>query len=215
MSHLNKKEIKKKLPNIYKKLKEKGYDLTKDNVPITPAAHYQCGGITTDLNGKTSVKNLFAVGEVARTGVHGANRLASNSLLEAVVWGKRAGMFIVSSPPPFGDRLRRGTSASGLIQGGDFSLNSLLRENDKQILNKIKNDIQKTMWEKVGIVRRKNELLEALKQFRSFKNKIEKIRIERGISHKLLEVINLLDVAILITKAALNRSKSLGAHYLT
>ncbi|EKE13869.1 MAG: hypothetical protein ACD_12C00775G0001, partial [uncultured bacterium] len=93
MAHLDKKEIIKKLPNIYKRLKTYGYDLTTDRIPITPAAHYQCGGVVTDLNGKTSVKNLFAVGEVARTGVHGANRLASNSLLEAVVFGKRVGQY--------------------------------------------------------------------------------------------------------------------------
>lgn len=203
MAHLNKKEIIKKLPNIYKKLKTFGYDLTKDRVPITPAAHYQCGGVETNLEGKTSIKNLFAVGEVAATGVHGANRLASNSLLEAVVFGKRIGKFILSSPR------RRRSSA--------FCLDSLLRGNDKQTLNreikKIKTDIQKTMWEKVGIVRNKKELEEAIEHLKKLDKHLNKIK-EQGISYQLQETINLAETSILITKSALNRPKSLGAHYM-
>ena len=209
MAHLNKKEIIKKLPNIYKRLKTYGYDLTHDRVPVTPAAHYQCGGVETDLDGKTSIKNLFAVGEVANTGVHGANRLASNSLLEAVVFGRRIGSYIVSSPR------RRGSSAFGLIQKSNYSLDSLLRGNDKQILNKIKINIKKTMWEKVGIVRRKSELSKALKIFKSYKKQLEKIKKGNKVSFELVEVSNLVEVALQITQAALNRPKSLGAHCIT
>ncbi|MFA6016776.1 MAG: L-aspartate oxidase [Patescibacteria group bacterium] len=212
MAHLDKKEIIKKLPNIYKRLKTYGYDLTKDSVPITPAAHYQCGGVITDLDGRTSIKNLFAVGEVAATGVHGANRLASNSLLEGVVFGRRIGKFITSSPR------RRGSSAFGLIQRGNYSLDSLLRGNDRQItkqtLSNIKTEIKQTMWEKVGIVRKKNELLEAQKSLKNIKNQLKKIENENGISRELLEAKNLTEVATAITKAALSRSKSLGAHFL-
>ncbi len=208
MAHLDKKEIIKKLPNIYKKLKTYGYYLTHDRIPVTPAAHYQCGGIITDLNGKTSIKNLYAVGEVAATGVHGANRLASNSLLEGVVYGKRIGKFIVSSPR------RRGSSVSNLIQRSNFSLDSLLRGNDSKTLNKIKTNIQKLMWEKVGIVRTKKELSGALKTFKSYKKQLEKIKKKRGISYELIEVLNLSEVALAITQYALNRPKSLGAHYL-
>lgn len=211
MAHLDKKEIKRKLPNIYKKLLTHGYYLTHDRIPVTPAAHYQCGGVVTDLDGKTSVKNLFAVGEVARTGVHGANRLASNSLLEGVVYGRRIGSYIVSSPPPFGDRLRRGSSASGLID-------SLLQVNDKQItkqtLSKIKTNIQKTMWEKVGIIRKKKELEAALKRLKELREQLNKIKEDSGISRQLFETINLAEISILITKSALNRRKSLGAHYI-
>ncbi|MEK7177975.1 MAG: L-aspartate oxidase [Patescibacteria group bacterium] len=208
MAHLNKKEIIKKLPNIYKRLKTYGYDLTHDRVPVTPAAHYQCGGVETDLDGKTSIKNLFAVGEVANTGVHGANRLASNSLLEAVVFGRRIGSYIVSSPR------RRGSSAFGLIQKSNYSLDPLLQGDDKQILNKIKINIKKTMWEKVGIVRRKSELSKALKIFKSYKKQLEKIKKGNKVSFELVEVSNLVEVALQITQAALNRPKSLGAHYI-
>jgi len=206
MAHLDKKEIIRKLPNIYKKLKTYGYDLTKDNVPITPAAHYQCGGVVADLNGRTSVKNLFAVGEVARTGVHGANRLASNSLLEGVVWGRRVG-----------NNIKKIRNSKFEILNKKFKYSKILiklNKNNKKILNKIKSDIQKIMWEKVGIVRHKSEMLEALEQLENYLKQIEVIKKQQGISRELLEVINLLDIAILITKSALNRPKSLGAHYL-
>ena len=206
MAHLDKKEIIRKLPNIYKKLKTYGFDLTKDNVPITPAAHYQCGGVVADLNGRTSVKKLFAVGEVARTGVHGANRLASNSLLEAVVWGRRVG-----------NNIKKIRNSKFEILNKKFKYSKILiklNKNNKKILNKIKSDIQKTMWEKVGIVRHKSEMLDALEQLENYLKQIEVIKKQQGISRELLEVINLLDIAILITKSALNRPKSLGAHYL-
>ncbi len=221
MAHLDKGEIIKKLPNIYKRLKTHGYDLTRDRVPITPAAHYQCGGITTDLNGRTSIKNLFAVGEVAATGVHGANRLASNSLLEAVVFGKRVGKFIVSSPR------RRGSSCmDSLLRGNDKTLH--FNQKEKNIIKKTKKDLKKMMWEKVGIVRRKREMLEALKYFENQKNQLNKINLLRKLKtneiitikgdiktlKKLLELISLLEVASIITKAALSRPKSLGAHYI-
>ena len=219
MAHLDKKEIKRKLPNIYKKLLTYGYYLTHDRIPVTPAAHYQCGGVVTDLNGRTSVNNLFAVGEVARTGVHGANRLASNSLLEGVVFGRIIGYYINKNYSNESSPRRRGSSASELIQKSDFSLDSLLRGNDKQKLkkefNKIKTKIKKTMWEKVGIVRRKNELLEALKTFKSIKKQLEEIKEKSGISRELLEAANLTEVALQITQAAMNRPKSLGAHFIS
>ena len=206
MAHLDKKEIKRKLPNIYKKLLTHGYYLTHDRIPVTPAAHYQCGGVVTDLDGKTSVKNLFAVGEVARTGVHGANRLASNSLLEGVVWGRRAG-----------NNIKKIRNSKFEILNKKFKYSKILiklNKNNKKILNKIKSDIQKTMWEKVGIVRRKNEMLEALKIFKNYKIQLGKIKAKDGVSLQLIEASNLTEVALAITQAALNRPKSLGAHYL-
>jgi len=206
MAHLNKKEIIKKLPNIYKRLKTYGYDLTKDNVPVTPAAHYQCGGAVTDLNGRTSVKNLFAVGEVARTGVHGANRLASNSLLEAVVFGKRVGNYVRNNYKK--TPLRQGFAGQGKV-----NITSGLK--DRNIINEIKISIKKAMWEKVGIVRKKNELSSALKIFKSYKKQLKVIKEKNGISRELLEVNNLTEVALVITQAALDRPKNLGAHYLT
>jgi len=218
MAHLDKKETIKKLPNIYKRLKTYGYDLTKDRIPIMPAAHYQCGGVTTDLNGKTSVRNLFAVGEVAATGVHGANRLASNSLLEAVVFGKKAGEYIKKN------QKSKIKSQKLQFKSQNFKFN----QEESNIIGKIKTDIKKIMWEKVGIVRTKKELISALNYFEKMKKEVEKIKIFNNLKideiikikgdnkalKNLFEVTNLVEVAIVITKAALNRPKSLGAHFI-
>ena len=223
MAHLNKKEIIKKLPNIYKRLKSYGYDLTKDRIPITPAAHYQCGGIVTDLYGRTSVKNLFAVGEVANTGVHGANRLASNSLLEAVVFGKQVGKYIKKNQK---SKVKSQKYNSKLKS---IEIKKFFSQKNIDILNKIKIEIKKIMWEKVGIMRTKKKLLEALSHFENLKKRINKFNIINKLKvnetleikgdsktlRKLFEIANLIEVATVITKAALARSKSLGAHYLT
>ncbi len=225
MVHIDEKQIIKKLPNIYKRLKTYGYDLTHDRVPITPAAHYQCGGVTTDLQGKTSIKNLFAVGEVARTGVHGANRLASNSLLEAVVFGKIVGKFIKKNYSVI--PAKAGIQTKITYLKCNYRLDPALRRDDK-LLNKIETDIKKIMWEKVGIVRRKNELKKALIYFNNFKKQVNEINIIKHLKineiikvkgdvvslKKLLEIINLIELALVITKAALDRPKSLGTHYI-
>lgn len=205
MAHLDKKDIIKKLPNIYKKLKEQGYDLTKDRVPITPAAHYQCGGITTDLDGRSSIKDLFAVGEVAATGVHGANRLASNSLLEAVVFGKRIGEYIKKY------QISKIKDRSGKLKIKNIKLN--FSQKEKKQITIIKNMVKKVMWENVGIIRKRRELLDALKIFKEYKKQLEELKI-RKISFELIEISNLTEVATVITEAALNRPKSLGAHYI-
>jgi L-aspartate oxidase len=207
MAHLDKEDIVKKLPNIYKMLKKHGYDLTRDMVPITPAAHYQCGGITTDLNGKTSIKNLYAVGEVARTGVHGGNRLASNSLLEGVVFGKQVG-----------EHIKKYQISKIKYQNDKLKIKNIktnLDNNEKKQITIIRNEVRKIMWEKVGIVRRKNDLQKALKIFESYKKQLNEAKKKWGISTNLIEVINLTEVALVITRAALKRSKSLGAHFLT
>ncbi len=236
MAHLDKKQTIKKFPNIYKRLKLYGFDLTRDRIPVTPAAHYQCGGVITDLNGKTSVKNLFAVGEVANTGVHGANRLASNSLLEAVVFGKQVGKYIkknqklkvksqsfdVAQDDP--ERSRMGQK----IELKNKKIEIIFNQKDKDLLNKIETDLKKVMWEKVGIVRRESELISALNYFVKMKkiveeiNKINNLKINEVVKikgdsttlRKLFEVINLIEVGITIIEAALSRPKSLGVHYI-
>ena len=220
MAHLDEKQVIKKFPNIYKKLKNYGFDLTKDRIPVTLAAHYQCGGVTTDLQGRTSIKNLFAVGEVAATGVHGANRLASNSLLEAVVFGKQAGKYIRKY------QISNIKYQNKKIKNREIKI--IFSQKNIKLLNKIETDLKKIMWEKVGIIRRKNELLEALNYFESFKKRINKINFVKNLKtnqvikiagdsialRNFFEVNNLVEVGIAITKAALSRPKSLGAHYI-
>lgn len=171
-----------RFPLIWKEVKKAGFNLAKDLIPIFPVAHYACGGVITNLRGETSVKNLFAVGEVADTGIHGANRLASNSLAEAVVFGLAVGKAskVVAAKP-----------AGVKIPKYIFDL----REDEK-----ILPTVRKLMWEKVGIVRNQKDLLAAQKTLQKLK--------PRSFTSK-----NAVTVGKLVAEAALQRKKSLGAHF--
>ena len=186
---IGKKEFTRSFPSIYKKLLAEGIDPQKKPIPVTPVAHYSCGGIATDLKGRTNINGLYAFGEVACTGLHGANRLASNSLLEALVLTET-----IPSPGKFSDYPKFKTSES---------------KPQKQSIQ-IRKRIQKNMWEKVGIIRSHNGLKNALKQLLSMQKKLPSpTDYESTITN------NILTAALLITKAALKRQKSLGCHYLT
>ncbi|MFC1811038.1 L-aspartate oxidase [Patescibacteria group bacterium] len=190
ISHKNPKEIQKRFPHIYKELKKRGYDLSREQIPVSPAAHYSCGGVKVNLKGETSVQNLYAFGEVACTGVHGANRLASNSLLEAVVFSE-----IISEN--IKKRLQKNPSK--------FPKPRFAQTSNHQSL---KQKIKKIMWEKVGIVRNKSDLDDAL-------YKLEQIQFAPSKNIAALETKNLLESAILITKAAIKRKKSIGCHFIS
>lgn len=193
LRHLDGEKIKQRFSHIYSKLKVFGLDLTKDNIPVAPAAHYTIGGIKTDLHGQTNVENLFAAGEVASTGVMGANRIASNSLLECLVFGKRTGI------------------AAGKIQpkkdiNFDSTIYKLDTENEMIFLDR-KNKIAKIMNSYVGIVRSKKGLVYAI-------NEIQKIRdefTECAIDYNLCKIKNNADVCLLIARAALEREESRGS----
>lgn len=198
ITHEKPDQIKTRFPQIYQKLLSYGLDLTKDLIPISPAAHYACGGIKVNLKGKTGIRNLYAFGEVTCTGVHGANRLASNSLLEALVFStqileKAQKKIHPLSPPRF--------SKPPLIPSTPV-LN--------QKLNLIKKTLREIMWQKVGIVRNQRNLKDALAQLK----KIEKTLPQKGINEKINEVRNMLIAAKLVTEAAFKRKKNLGGHYL-
>ncbi|NQU54466.1 MAG: L-aspartate oxidase [Bacteroidetes bacterium] len=194
LRHLDSSKIKQRFSHIYSKLKEFGLDLTKDNIPVAPAAHYTVGGIKTDLHGHTSVENLFAAGEVASTGVMGANRIASNSLLECLVFGKRTGI------------------AAGNIRPKakidfDDTIFKLDTENEMTFLEK-KNQIALIMSNFVGIVRNKKGLVYAI-------NEIQKIRDEfTNCTNKynLCKINNNAEICLLIARAALEREESRGGH---
>jgi L-aspartate oxidase len=184
------KWFKKRFPNITKTFSDLGYDLPKDKVEISPAFHYANGGITCDLHGRVpGIKGLYVVGEAARTGVHGANRLASNSLLEGAVFAKRAANAIIND-----------NNCLEKYPNFDKDYDTLLHEkNDK----KYKHKLRDIMWRDVGIVRTKKGLLEA-KNF-IYDTKSKKIG-------RLLELR--LNTAASIVMAALNREESLGSHYI-
>jgi L-aspartate oxidase len=194
--HKSKSFIVHRFPNIYKELLKRGFDITSDPIPITPAAHFLCGGIITNLQGKTSVENLFEYGEVARTGVHGANRLASNSLLEGIVFSSQIANCIGNIP----DRIRN-------------SPTKRYRYADKKPLSikSYRHTIQKIMWKYVGIQRSQKGLLSAIEIFQHMKKEIQKIT---EIHEEILEVKNMIETACLIASFAYRRKKSLGTHYV-
>ncbi len=191
-----------KFPNIYEECKKEGIDITKDKIPVVPAAHYLCGGIKTDTFGKTSIKRLYAAGECASTGVHGANRLASNSLLEALVFSDRAARDAVSlgkKERPFSYKKFRKIVEEPLSE--DVRLVSL------------KEEIKRVMWNYVGIIRTNDRLTWALKKFNLILEEIDELWKEKTISQKIVELKNLARLAYLITKSASLRKESRGAHY--
>lgn len=192
--HKNKKEIETRFPQIYKKLKSYDLDMAHDLIPISPAAHYLCGGIRVNLRGETGIKNLYAFGEVTGTGVHGANRLASNSLLEALV---------------FSDRILRATKSrrSQRVSFPKLAWKVLMAREEK-FCTAIRKTLQKTMWECVGIVRDKKLLKQTLHTLASLEKQTPK-----KAHQEALELNNMISAATLITKAALARRKSLGCHF--
>lgn len=196
ISHKNSAFIKKRFPKIYSTLKKKyGLDLTRDKIPVTPAAHYLCGGIKTNLNGETNIKNLFAIGETACTGVHGANRLASNSLLEAMVFSEYAT-----------EKIKKTRSEIKTIKIKTPRLIEAC-ESCKKIAAKIKS----LMWENVGILREKSRLRKTLAELRH----LEKLLPHNITNIEIAETKNMLLVARLITASAIKRHKSIGCHFIS
>lgn len=197
LTHLDGDFVKRRFPRIYTTCLQYDIDITKYPIPVSPAAHYLMGGVKTDLHGATSIPGLYAAGEVACTGVHGANRLASNSLLEGLVYGYRAGC-----------------KASGHA-GEAFTLKRLgvpVRigaEPEYVNIEEIRTAIRRVMWEKVGIIRCDVSLREASTEL----DRHCEILGKDFISRRGLELKNILTVASLITRAAIDRKGSVGAHY--
>jgi L-aspartate oxidase len=202
MTHLNADYIVSRFPRIQRTCAELGIDITREPIPVSPAAHYIMGGVRTDLWGATSVPGLFAAGEAACTGVHGANRLASNSLLEGLVFGERAGLaaaryarkLIRPDARTLRAPRRRGTSGDSATDAGE-----------------IRSALQRLLWEKVGIVRNGKDLLIALRKLQEW----ERLMKGHGPDRDLFELKNMITTAMLITRSALTREGSVGAHYRT
>jgi len=205
----------KRFPNISRELQKRGFDLTSQPIPVTPAAHFMCGGITTDIYGRTTIKNLFAYGEVAATGVHGANRLASNSLLEGMVFSNQIQYCIEELPEKFHVIARSETTRPHKVDSpivGKQSQTRLPRfdRNDEKV-TEITSQIRELMWQYVGIVRTPQGLTTARKKLLTLQQELEKIK---GTNSSFIELTNMLAVGLLITAAAQKRQQSLGTHYL-
>jgi L-aspartate oxidase len=194
LKHLDAEKIKTRFSTIYHTVAEFGYDLTHDLIPIAPAAHYMVGGIKTDLNGETNISGLFACGEVASTGVMGANRLASNSLLECLVFGKRVA----------DQAARKHPSLHPLPKICPVSIDT---KNEARYLE-IKNTIAYLMSKKAGIVRSQETLLQALEMLKKIKEELP----EKITEYNLLKIKHIADICQLICKGALIREESRGGH---
>ncbi|MDT8067899.1 MAG: L-aspartate oxidase, partial [Terriglobia bacterium] len=200
LTHLNSERVKKRFPRIYSTCMQYNIDITEELIPVRPAAHYAMGGVKTDLNGRTNLPGLYAAGEVACTGVHGANRLASNSLLEGLVYGARAAQAVASE---CGAALSNGPTKNAQTIA-PARANSKPSPEAEQVVAQI----QQLMWQNVGIVREGKKLRETVPL-------LEDIRaaLPSGSCRRCSEVRNIADTALLIARSALARMESRGAHY--
>ncbi|GHB65826.1 L-aspartate oxidase [Psychrosphaera saromensis] len=190
-------------PTIYARCLKVGLDITKEQIPIVPAAHYTCGGVITDLTGKTNKDNLFAIGEVAYTGLHGANRMASNSLLECIVFAHGAAQSILST-------LASSPQPPAIPLWDDSEVTTL---EEDVIISHTWHELRLIMWDYVGIVRSDRRLHKALKRIDLIKSEVNEFYETFKVSNNLLELRNLVLVAELIVRSALERKESRGLHY--
>lgn len=195
VTHLSKEFLLKRFPTIYQHCLDNGIDISKEYIPVSPVEHFLCGGITVDVNGHTSMENLYAVGECAYTGVHGANRLASNSLLESIVFGNRVAEDI------------NHIQNFGKI---DVILPDLVFTHKKFNFKDIRVEIREVMTKYVFIVRTEENLLLAKKLLTKHYNNLKKIQI---FSRYYYETINMVTVALLVIDQALARKESVGCHF--
>lgn len=196
--HLPQGLMQQHFPLIYAKCRSIGIDPAGELIPVVPAAHYQCGGVVTDTCGRTSVAGLYAAGEVACTGVHGANRLASNSLLEGLIMARSAAAHVLASCKHQVIFRHAAGRAPGLQTAGPETA-------------AIRQQLRQLMWEKAGIVRSPQHLLQAQRQVQAFRRQLPSV----APSVEAYELHNMLTVAGLILSACLARKESIGGHYLT
>lgn len=190
-------------PMIYEKLLSLGIDLTKEAIPIVPAAHYTCGGVMVDQHGRTDLDGLYAIGEVSYTGLHGANRMASNSLLECLVYGWSAAEDILL-------RLPTAKLAPHLPNWDESRVDN---SDERVVIQHNWHELRLFMWDYVGIVRTTKRLERALRRITTLQQEIDEYYANFRISNNLLELRNLVQVAELIVRCAMDRKESRGLHY--
>lgn len=203
-THLDKEKLVDHFPNIYKKCLQINIDITKDPIPVIPAAHYICGGIKVDENARTSIKNLYAAGENANTGLHGANRLASNSLLEALIYADWA----------VSDMVNYFNSIDINQNIPDWNDEGTSHPEEMVLITQSLKEVQQIMSVYVGIVRSQVRLKRAYDRLWTIFNETEKLYKESTISQPLCELRNLINVGYLVIKHAYSRKESIGLHYI-
>ncbi|MEO8706905.1 MAG: FAD-binding protein, partial [Kofleriaceae bacterium] len=200
MTHLDPAFVRGRFPNIAEKCLSLGIDITKQPIPVVPAAHYMCGGVKTDMTGATTVSGLYAIGECAFTGLHGANRLASNSLLEGMVYSTRAASAVKDLPRHYPPHIAQ------------WSKGNATDSNDAIVVSLNWEEIRRFMWSYVGIVRSDKRLERARRRIELLREEIRQYYLDFKITNDLVELRNLALVAHLIIESARRRKESRGLH---
>ncbi|HEY6072301.1 MAG TPA: L-aspartate oxidase, partial [Anaerolineales bacterium] len=206
-SHMAPEAIQDRFPNIYAACRKAGIDMSREPIPVVPAAHYFCGGVAVDEWGQSDIANLYAVGEVSSTGLHGANRLASTSLLEGLVWGHRAGQHVeqrLTENTPF---VPRGEDIPPWDESG------LPDDRDPALIQGDMQTIQNIMWHYVGLVRSGDRLARAIRELRHLQNEIETFYRTTRLSDGLIGLRNAVEAALIVAQAAQHNRQSRGCHY--
>ncbi len=206
LRHLDRKHVEERFPYLVQRCRQFGIDMAGEPVPVVPAAHYMCGGVAVDLNARASLPGLYAVGEVACTGIHGANRLASNSLLEAVFFASRAADAVAGEPDLAGDLA--GSMGQVLERGAEVpsQVEAVVLEHDWDTVRRI-------MWDYVGVVRDQARLDIALSRLRGIRDTVEQLLSRAPRSPEVVELRNIALVGEMIVLCARSRHESRGLHY--
>ena len=198
--------VKEHFPMLYERLLELGIDITKDQIPVVPAAHYTCGGVMVDLNSETDIDGLYAIGETSFTGLHGANRMASNSLLECFVFGASAAKHITQI-------ISETTEQAALVDVPAWDDSRVQNPDEDVVILHNWEELRHFMWNYVGIVRTTKRLERALNRIQMLKHEIEEYYSSYVMSKNLIELRNLALVSEMIVRCALQRKESRGLHY--